>query len=172
MPPLMRLILVRPRPSKNNNPLLIGMSHFLEAVMRVTQGAFSFLADLTDEQIKAQVQYCLNNGWAPALEYTRDPHPRNTYWEMHGLPMFDCARADEVMQALQDCRRAQPDAYIRLSAFDNSFGVESVVLSFIVQRPEVEPTFRLIRSEDLGRVRYRIAIKNHYGGGNDTSFDF
>ena len=23
------------------------------------------------------------------LEFTDDPHPRNTYWEMWGLPMFD-----------------------------------------------------------------------------------
>ena len=26
--------------------------------MRITQGCFSFLPDLTDEQISAQVQYC------------------------------------------------------------------------------------------------------------------
>ena len=50
--------------------------------MRVTQGTFSFLPDFTDEQITAQVQYCLDNGWAVNLEYTDDPHPRNTYWEM------------------------------------------------------------------------------------------
>ena len=27
--------------------------------MRVTQGTFSFLPDLTDEQIAAQIEYCL-----------------------------------------------------------------------------------------------------------------
>jgi len=32
--------------------------------MRVTQGCFSFLPDLTDEQISRQVQYCLGKGWA------------------------------------------------------------------------------------------------------------
>jgi ribulose-bisphosphate carboxylase small chain len=37
-----------------------------------------------DEQIKQQVEYCLDNGWAIGLEYTDDPHPRNTYWEMWG----------------------------------------------------------------------------------------
>ena len=31
--------------------------------MRITQGTFSFLPDLTDEQITAQVQYCLDNDW-------------------------------------------------------------------------------------------------------------
>ena len=53
------------------------------------KAAFSFLPDLTDEQIRAQVQYCIDNGWAVSLEFTDDPHPRNTYWEMWGHPMFD-----------------------------------------------------------------------------------
>jgi len=57
--------------------------------MRLTQGTFSFLPDLTDEQITAQVQYCLDRGWAVNIEFTDDPHPRNTYWEMWGHPMFD-----------------------------------------------------------------------------------
>ncbi len=47
--------------------------------MRITQGCFSFLPDLTDEQISGQVQYCLDNGWAVNIEFTDDPHPRNTY---------------------------------------------------------------------------------------------
>ena len=38
--------------------------------MRVTQGCFSFLPDLTDEQISAQVQYCLGKGWAVNIEFT------------------------------------------------------------------------------------------------------
>ena len=32
--------------------------------MRLTQGTFSFLPDLTDAQIRAQIEYCLQNGWA------------------------------------------------------------------------------------------------------------
>ena len=63
--------------------------------MRVTQGCFSFLPDLTDEQISAQVQYCLGKGWAVNIEFTDDPHPRNTFWEMWGLPMFDLRDAAE-----------------------------------------------------------------------------
>ena len=44
--------------------------------MRITQGTFSFLPDLTDEQIAKQVEYALQQGWAVSLEYTDDPHPR------------------------------------------------------------------------------------------------
>ena len=50
--------------------------------MRVTQGAFSFLPDLSDQQIHEQVQYCIDQNWAVSIEYTDDPHPRNVYWEM------------------------------------------------------------------------------------------
>ena len=123
--------------------------------MRITQGAFSFLPDLTDEQITAQVQYCLDNGWAVNLEYTDDPHPRNTYWDMWGHPMFDIADAAGVMMELADCRKAHGDLYIRMSAFDSTKGWESVKLSFIVNRPANEPGFRLRRQESGGRnIRY------------------
>jgi len=32
-------------------------------------------------QITAQVKYALSKGWALGIEYTDDPHPRNTYWK-------------------------------------------------------------------------------------------
>jgi ribulose-bisphosphate carboxylase small chain len=124
--------------------------------MRITQGAFSFLPDLTDTQIRAQVQYCLDQGWALGIEYTDDPHPRNTYWEMWGNPMFDLKDAAGVVNELNDCRRAQPDGYIRINAFDASHGWETVRLSFIVHRPADEPGFRLARTEAEGR---RITYK-------------
>jgi ribulose-bisphosphate carboxylase small chain len=44
--------------------------------MRITQGQFSFLPDLTDEEIRAQVDYALSRGWALSVEWTDDPHPR------------------------------------------------------------------------------------------------
>ncbi|MGX7743545.1 ribulose bisphosphate carboxylase small subunit [Rhodopseudomonas parapalustris] len=123
--------------------------------MRLTQGCFSFLPDLTDEQIAAQVQYALSKGWAVNLEFTDDPHPRNTYWDMWGLPMFDLQDAAGVMMELNECRKIYGDRYIRLSAFDSSHGWESVRLSFIVNRPKDEPGFRLDRQESDGRnMRY------------------
>lgn len=120
--------------------------------MKITQGAFSFLPDLTDEQIKKQVQYCLDKGWAVNIEFTDDPHPRNTYWEMWGLPMFDVPDAAGVMHELAECRKAYGGrTYIRMSAFDSSHGWESVKLSFIVGRPDNEQGFMLERQELGGR---------------------
>ena len=124
--------------------------------MRLTQGTFSFLPDLSDGQIVKQIRFCLVNGWAVNVEYTDDPHPRNTYWEMWGLPMFDLADPAGVMLEVNACREAFPNHYVRVSAFDASRGVESLRLSFIVNRPAVEPGFRLERSDFAGRSqRYR-----------------
>lgn len=123
--------------------------------MRITQGTFSFLPDLTDEQITKQIQYCLDKGWALGIEYTDDPHPRNTYWEMFGNPMFDLEDAAGVLLEVNNCRKTFPNQYIRLTAFDSTHTVESVVMSFIVNRPPHEPGFRLVRQEiDGRRIRY------------------
>lgn len=124
--------------------------------MRLTQGTFSFLPDLTDAQIGAQVAYCLRNGWAVNLEFTDDPHPRNTYWEMWGQPMFDLKDPAAVMYELAACRKVHGGrAYIRLSAFDATAGWESLRLSFITDRPAEEPGFGLERQEAGGRnIRY------------------
>ena len=46
--------------------------------MRITQGCFSFLPDLTDEQIRSQVQYALDKGWAVNLEFTGTTRIRAT----------------------------------------------------------------------------------------------
>ncbi|ATN35750.1 ribulose bisphosphate carboxylase small subunit [Rhizobium sp. ACO-34A] len=119
--------------------------------MRITQGCFSFLPDLTDEQITAQVEYCLRRGWAIGIEHTDDPHPRNTYWEMWGHPMFDLKDAKGVTMELDDCRKAYPQHYIRLNAFDSSRGFETVTMSFIVNRPENEPELAMTRTDVRSR---------------------
>jgi len=124
---------------------------------RITQGQFSFLPDLTDAEITLQIEYGLKHGYAWSIEYTDDPHPRNTYWEMYGMPMFDLQDAAGVLMELNACRKTFPDHYIRLMAFDSTRGVESIAMSFIVNRPADEPGFRLQRQEVNGRtMRYTI----------------
>ena len=122
--------------------------------MRITQGCFSFLPDLTDEQISKQIEYCLKNDWAIGLEYTDDPHPRNTYWEMWGLPMFDLHDPKGVMMELEECRKAHAESYIRINAFDSTRGFETVRMSFIVNRPKVEPTLTMTRTDTVGRSQH------------------
>ncbi|MFZ5558324.1 MAG: ribulose bisphosphate carboxylase small subunit [Pseudomonadota bacterium] len=125
--------------------------------MRLTQGQFSFLPDLTDEQIVAQIKYALKNGWAVNVEFTDDPHPRNTYWEMFGIPMFDLKDPAGIMMEINNCRKTFPSHYVRVTAFDSTRGWETPRMSFIVNRPKDEPGFGLARQEiDGRRIRYTV----------------
>ena len=123
----------------------------------VTQGQFSFLPPLTDKQITAQINYALGKGWAISVEYTDDPHPRNTYWEMFGAPMFDLKDPAGILMEINNCRKTFPNHYIRVMAFSSVRGVESPTMSYIVNRPKNEPGFGLVRQETEGRnIRYTI----------------
>lgn len=124
---------------------------------RITQGQFSFLPDLTDEQITMQIKYALDKGWAISVEYTDDPHPRNTYWEMFGMPMFDLKDPAGILMEVNNCRKTFPNHYIRVTAFNSTRGTESPAMSYIVNRPEKEPGFGLVRQESEGRmIRYTV----------------
>jgi ribulose-bisphosphate carboxylase small chain len=125
--------------------------------MRITQGTFSYLPDLTDDEIAAQIQYAVDRGWSVAIEFTDDPHPRNVLWEMWGLPMFEIADASAGMHEVTACRTAYPQHYIKVSAYDSSLGRQTTALSFIVNRPSHEPGFRLDRQEGQDRqIRYSL----------------
>ena len=124
---------------------------------RLTQGQFSFLPELTDKQITAQIEYALSKNWALGVEYTDDPHPRNTYWEMYGNPMFDLKDASAILTEINACRKTFPNHYVRVTAFDATQGVESVQMSYIVNRPKTEPGFGLTRQEIGGRqIQYTV----------------
>jgi ribulose-bisphosphate carboxylase small chain len=127
-------------------------------VARVTQGQFSFLPPLTDVQITRQIEYALERDWAVSVEYTDDPHPRNTYWEMFGNPMFDLKDAAGILMEINRCRETFPSHYVRVIAFDASRGWETPRMSYIVNRPKHEPGFGLAREEGAGRqIHYRIS---------------
>src|SRR5262249_39735887 len=110
-----------------------------ETDMHITQGTFSYLPPLTDEQIKAQIQYCIDNWWATSVEFTDDPPPRNFLWDMWELPMFDLKDPSAILLEINRCREAYPHHYIRFNAYDRSLGRQTTALSFIVNRPPEEP---------------------------------
>ena len=125
--------------------------------MRITQGTFSFLPDLTDGEIRAQIDYAIEQGWAIGVEYTDDPHPRNFYWEMWGNPHFDLHDSADLMREVLACREMHRRCYVRVNAFDSTRGFETTRLSFIVNRPADEPGFLLKRHEMEGRhIQYTL----------------
>ena len=132
--------------------------------MRVTQGTFSFLPELTDEEIEAQIRYALDQGWAIMVEHTDDPHPRNNLWDMWKQPNFDLEPEDagEALEEVNGCRDAYPNHYIKLVAYDASLGRQTSRLSFIVNRPPEEPGYRLERTETHDRtINYTVVPYAH-----------
>ncbi|EFJ43324.1 ribulose-bisphosphate carboxylase small subunit [Volvox carteri f. nagariensis] len=113
---------------------------------------FSYLPPLTDEQIAAQVDYIVANGWIPCLEFAEADkayvsnestvrfgpvsclYYDNRYWTMWKLPMFGCRDPMQVLREIVACTKAFPDAYVRLVAFDNVKQVQ--IMGFLVQRPK------------------------------------
>ncbi len=127
--------------------------------MRITQGTFSYLPDLTDAQIEAQLRYALRQGWAIMVEHTDDPHPRNALWEMWAPPQFDLIEddVDVVMSEIRGAREAWPHGYVKVVCYDRSLGRQTTALAFVVGRPPVEPGFAVQRQEKADRqVRYTI----------------
>jgi ribulose-bisphosphate carboxylase small chain len=122
--------------------------------MRITQGTFSFLPDLTDEQIELQIKYALRQGWAIIVEHTDDPHHRNPYWEMWSQPSLDLDEEEShiPMQDVNACREAFPNQYVKVVCYDRGLGTQTSRLAFIVNRPEEEPGYRLERTEVNDRV--------------------
>lgn len=114
--------------------------------MRITQGTFSYLPDLRDEEIERQIEYIIRNGWAVSIEYTDDPHPYNVYWNMWGLPLFDLTDPAPAMYEFRKCREAFPNCYIKINGYDPSPMWQAQRVSFIAHRPPAEePGFRLRR---------------------------
>ena len=104
-----------------------------------------------------QVEYCISKGWSVNIEWTDDPHPRNVFWDLWGLPLFDVKDPAAVMYEIDACRKANTTGYIKVQAFDASKGCESCVHSFIIQRPSFEPGFYTSRQEYNGRMlKYTI----------------
>ncbi|GCL56843.1 ribulose bisphosphate carboxylase small subunit [Microcystis aeruginosa NIES-3806] len=111
---------------------------------------FSFLPALSKEQISKQIDYIVNNGWVPCLEFAPKElayvgnqncdrvqvspgYYDNRYWTMWKLPMFGCTDPSQVIGEIANCAKALPAAYIRIAAFDNIRQVQ--ICSFLVQRP-------------------------------------
>jgi len=128
--------------------------------MKLRHGTFSYLPDLTDDDIAAQVKYALDKGWPVSVEYTDDPHPRNIYWEMWGLPMFDLVEPDGVIAQINECRTTFPQHYVRVLAYDARLGKQTTAMSFLVQRPANEPGFVLERVEGPDRTQ-RYSVRSY-----------
>ena len=105
-------------------------------------------------QIARRSTTAWSNGWALSVEYTDDPHPRNTYWEMFGMPMFDLKDAAGVMLEVNACRKTFPNHYIKVNAFDcDARRRVGARCASSCNRPTDEPGFSLERAGSRGPRR-------------------
>ena len=62
-----------------------------------------------------------------------------------------------IVAGVKRCREAFPNHYVRVTAYDATYGRQTTALSFIVQRPAEEPGFAVERQEGPDRqIRYTL----------------
>ena len=82
-------------------------------------GTFSYLPEMTPDQIRAQVEWIVRNGWNPAIEHTEPEHAMGNYWYMWKLPMFGETDVDAILAEIGACHEANPENHVRLIGYDN-----------------------------------------------------
>lgn len=93
----------------------------------------SYLPALSDQQIVRQIQYMLEQGYIPGVEFSEDSSAEMHYWTMWKLPLFNCTSTQEILNEVRECRTEYPNAYIKVVGFDNIKQCQTV--SFIVHKP-------------------------------------
>jgi ribulose-bisphosphate carboxylase small chain len=93
----------------------------------------SYLPPMTDQQIVKQVQYLLDQGFIPGVEFEESPEPDTHFWTMWKLPLFGANSAQEVLNEVRECRAEYSNCYIRVIGFDNIKQCQT--MSFIVHKP-------------------------------------
>ncbi len=91
---------------------------------------FSYLPEMSKEQIRKQVEYIVSKGWNPAIEHTEPENAFGHFWYMWKLPMFGETDVDKILAEAEACHKAHPKNHVRLVGFDNyaqSKGAEMVV---------------------------------------------
>lgn len=96
---------------------------------------FSYLPKMTDEQIRAQVEYIISKGWNPAVEHTEPENAFSYYWYMWKLPMFGETSADVVLDEVAACIKANPNNHVRLIGYDNY--AQSQGANMLVKRGDI-----------------------------------
>jgi len=80
---------------------------------------FSYLPEMSKDEIKKQVEYIVNQGWNPAIEHTEPENAFDHYWYMWKLPMFGETDVNKILAEAEACHKAHPNNHVRLVGYDN-----------------------------------------------------
>ena len=94
---------------------------------------FSYLPPMSTDQMTRQIRSILARKLVVGIEFTSAPDPHDHYWTMWKLPLFGASDPGAVLAELDACRRANPDAYIKINGYDPVR--QGQVVSFVASRP-------------------------------------
>lgn len=80
---------------------------------------FSYLPEMSKDDIEKQVQYLVSKGWNPAIEHTEPENAAHHYWYMWKLPMFGETDVARILSEAESCHKAHPNHHVRLIGYDN-----------------------------------------------------
>ena len=95
---------------------------------------FSYLPELSSEQLTQQIRSILGRHLVVGIEYTDGLDPYDHYWTMWKLPLFDTDDPAAVLAELEACRQANPGAYIKVNGYDPVR--QGQVVSFVAAQPQ------------------------------------
>ena len=93
----------------------------------------TYLPRPDEAQLAKQITYLLDDGLIPAIEYARDPRPRDHYWAMWKLPLFEARAVADVQAEINACRAAHPDCFIKLIGYGRQ--QQTRTMSLVVHQP-------------------------------------
>ncbi|MCO5134233.1 MAG: ribulose bisphosphate carboxylase small subunit [Phyllobacteriaceae bacterium] len=99
-------------------------------------GTFSYLPQLTEEELRKQVEYIVARGWNPGIEHTEPENASSNYWYMWKLPMFGETDIDAIFQEVEQCKKANPGNHVRLIGYDNFRQTQGTAM--VVHRAEIK----------------------------------
>ena len=97
---------------------------------------FSYLPQLTDDELRKQVEYIVSKGWNPAIEHTEPENASSHYWYMWKLPMFGETDVDAIFKEIEQCKQANPNNHVRLIGYDNYKQTQGTAM--VVHRAEIK----------------------------------
>ncbi len=97
---------------------------------------FSYLPELTPDELRKQVEYIVRKGWNPGIEHTEPENASSNYWYMWKLPMFGETDIDAIFREIEACKRANPKNHVRLIGYDNF--QQSQGTAMVVHRAEIK----------------------------------
>lgn len=100
---------------------------------KYTLETFSFLPELSADEVYEQIVYIINQGWTPSIEHEAPEQATAHYWGMWKLPLFGVRDPNEVLAELEECRRTYPGHLVRLIGYDNYTQCQGS--SFVVYKP-------------------------------------